>query len=735
MFQWLDYLDWQNACSLLEYQFERKNDNLHFNTLSFFCYEQQGWSNSLDELKTKNYFETFVKTGVLLTDENEVFSIHYPGRKGIAKYRNTVFLSFKLRLLYYAVGLAIARKLNLQEIPSSKGNAYFGGLLEFDEKGLFKRTPPSVYYKDHYKSFRSICLNYIEKIQRNEDLFSVFSFIPKDYLFLVSVHLIYSVQNSLSPQYGYHMCVIVLDIENFYDQIDYTVFNERVFKNPKLKAQECLQTSNFLFSFSELLKLMVHQTQGLPQTCNDVVSSFLSWVYLFEFDQQLESFLQDNFEKAYWLRYCDDIHIFIEYQENAESPKDIAFKVITECKRLLYENYKLKLNSKTIYYDLQATKDLEAYKKTLKQTSFAEDLPLENDEDYEESHFSEWSNRFSTGLQQYLRQDLIKEPSLIGDLSDHLKLFYHKKFGLKLRESLILALSPLLGNDPSLHSFFNKMNKMIYSQPCYDNYRKMVSELKEKLHSNVPFPHLLEKPKLFVFLASCDTSIHQGVLDQLELLDETAKTCVSVDFLMDLKKQFQERAFTYYNSGEKVGLEHLIALRNFYSAYFTHFNNPLRKKFLNGESSYTYFHLSLEQCDKNNISYLPVFSVQRRNAELLGHYDRAISYLNSELCILLTLLQFPKKTPSENIPHSLDNFKISKESSYKPLTLREDAVTPFRFVADMRSNIDVTHNSKSFPNDSNSRTFGEIEYYDLKGKIVAPIIEELNKRTSQTCPP
>jgi hypothetical protein len=131
MYSWLEYEDWKNALRLLGYQFGRKNDakypNKHFETLSFFIYE-----NSTDtfpyNLASEEYFNEYVKTGKLLANEHQAYSLLYAGKKGIFKYRNTIYLSPLLRLMYYAVGLHLARtKIKNKKKPHI--TTFYGGHL------------------------------------------------------------------------------------------------------------------------------------------------------------------------------------------------------------------------------------------------------------------------------------------------------------------------------------------------------------------------------------------------------------------------------------------------------------------------------------------------------------------------------------------------------------------------------------------------------------------------------
>jgi hypothetical protein len=606
MFDWLESQDWENACALLNYQLKRKNDpvkpNRHFDTLSFDHY-QEPWELLKKTITNPDYFPRFVQTGFLLSDETLAFSYLYPSKKGLGKFRNTVFLSLHLRLMYYAIGIHFARKEG-HPIVSGVYQTSYGGNLIFDQQGKLQEEPSTVYYKEHYQSFYKTCIEFVDaaspKIKGKPKLRKI----PR----------------------GYKRCVIKLDIENFYDQISHLTFFDLLDSTHQHKS----------FGTTLLLQLIVHAEKGLPQTCNDVIAGFLSCLYLRKFDTDLQKFLEEAHPNHFNVfRYCDDTHIFIDYEstKNTEEVQTIAYNIIAKCKNILYEQYKLKMNNKTIYYDFKIKKDRESYRNSLKNLSHQDDSePLDDNIKYcKDKHFSLWKSKFEKSAENYLKTDLIKQNELTPDINDGLKIIYHKQFRLDLEE---------------------KYNSTGLPETILYLLREALNQPKS--------PYLYDKPKLFTFLGSFITGLHeymeQNHLSKACEKDNFTGAIALLDFAIEFPEQKYRKAF---------------------------YRTTLFKGCYKSISQYTYEKLNIHSKKPHKLSYLTCFTLQRRNAEQQGKYSQALSFLNSELCILLAILKVSNKTTHE-IPYSLGDFSAAKS-------------TILDKIREQRNCVDVSHNQKAFP--------------------------------------
>jgi hypothetical protein len=151
----------------------------------------------------------------------------------------------------------------------------------------------------------------------------------------------------------------------------------------------------------------------LPQTCNDVVAGYISWLYLRKFDEELSSYLkkfngQQGVCKFSVERYCDDTHIFLYFQKGHTEKviKNIAREVINWCKSFYWEEYQLRLNNKSIYYHLNNKEERQKYQLSLKVTSQHEDYINHEDKPY---NFKEWLETFTSALLRFVEADLYQD--------------------------------------------------------------------------------------------------------------------------------------------------------------------------------------------------------------------------------------------------------------------------------------------------------------------------------------
>jgi hypothetical protein len=178
--------------------------------------------------------------------------------------------------------------------------------------------------------------------------------------------------------------------------------------------------------------------QGLPQTCNDPVAGYLSWLYLLDFDKKISETIDGigtvKHYKVY--RYCDDIHIFL-YASQKESQKELATQIIETCKKELWEKMQLRLNNKSIYYNLHNKdnkEERENYRGTLKSLSNHGDEGMEDPENAQ-TPIKDLSQRFTKALSKYYRTDLIKEDLPPKEMAD-LKLIYEERVRNYIKEKM-----------------------------------------------------------------------------------------------------------------------------------------------------------------------------------------------------------------------------------------------------------------------------------------------------------
>ena len=244
----LEYRFWEDAIRLLKFQLHMKLKNKHFNTVSLFYYEKL--VGKANKTETPDYFNDNVSNNLFYGLEKEYWVIPYTVPKANLGLRKYKFFSYLMRIVYYAIGLYLVQLSQkfLSEYYLKYGKhiyAKYGGHLRFDEKTKkLIISYDGVWYKSHYQGFRNKVIKMTET----------------------------------SPD---KQTVIHLDIQNYYDDIDITTLLKLLedFTEPAIKK---------LLSFDAVsqgqiesyLNYVQGNRLGIPQSDNDIISSYIGYLYL-----------------------------------------------------------------------------------------------------------------------------------------------------------------------------------------------------------------------------------------------------------------------------------------------------------------------------------------------------------------------------------------------------------------------------------------------------------------------
>jgi AbiA family abortive infection protein len=358
----LDFSFWQNAIKLLKYQLElkRKGHN-HFKKFSMFYYDKlEPIASALDDLE---YFDKRVASGLFcgLSKEYFIESYRVPKWNGVG-LRNYKFISYPLRVLYYAVGLYLV-KLSQEYLSDYLANtkervfSYYGGKLAFDKQELIPLKKNCVYFLEHYKDFaRKV------KAEKNGNLKNKF--------------------------------VIRFDIQNYYDDISLPILLDYLDKSVKWGTKQELKfdsttKAQIIAFFSYLAK----GKTGIPQADNDIISSFIGYLYLTFADMLIDDELSQDSGKISShkiIRYMDDFYLSIEFTDKITGHKrdryaeELAFRIA----EILFSKLQLRLNLKTRLYRLDNPYDVDELVKSVKKVSGTE-VPDGTSEDDDEEEPTE----------------------------------------------------------------------------------------------------------------------------------------------------------------------------------------------------------------------------------------------------------------------------------------------------------------------------------------------------------
>ena len=270
---------------------------------------------------------------------------------GLRQYK---FMTYPMRILYYAVGLYLLELSQeyLQQYykPYQNIDARSGGNLCFKDKdNELNLEYDSIFYKKHYAKFRK---RLRQEIRSNPE----------------------------------RKVVIYLDIANYFDELRIPklldLLEKRVEPSTRREMRYDATTQAQLVSF---FNFVVGGTLGIPQSDNNVISDFIGYLFLIFGDLFLDDELRknnDSVENYAIIRYVDDIYISITFREQDKDLRDQFLNSlaprIADC---LYENLGLRLNPKTKLFDLEEKDDRDELERNLKKVSLGIEIAdEENDE-------------------------------------------------------------------------------------------------------------------------------------------------------------------------------------------------------------------------------------------------------------------------------------------------------------------------------------------------------------------
>jgi AbiA family abortive infection protein len=351
MGHFLTFSLWREALKLLNFQIDCQSTNKHFKTLSMIYYQKLG--DEIKELESEDYFKQRVVSNLFYGLEEE-FSIHpYIVPKTGLGLRRYGFFTYPMRALYYTVGLYLFRvsKEFINNFYNTRRQlkSYYGGRLYFQGDEL-QLTKSSVYFKDYYTRFRN-------QVRRETTG---------------------NVRNKI---------VIRLDIQNYYEVISIPLLMgllDTCIKSSQKAAWQFDKTTQEQIIF--FFRFLANDGEGIPQSDNSIVSSFIGYLYLIFGDLLIEEEIykdQDVVEDYSLIRYVDDIFISITFREDLtdREQKEYAESLGARVSDRLYYELGLRFNPKTRFFCLSDENQLEDLLSSLKKVSPQYHLSEEKDDE------------------------------------------------------------------------------------------------------------------------------------------------------------------------------------------------------------------------------------------------------------------------------------------------------------------------------------------------------------------
>lgn len=337
----ITYEIWKNAIELLEFQIKQKATNKHYRTLNIKFFETLS-ANYKNKVKTQNYFEEKIKSGIFYGIETEFFSLKYPKPKNLFGIRNYVFMSYMMTTLHYSIGLYLLKITQeiIECIKEDKSiNSFYGGNLNYNNEKL-NISKKNTYYLDYYKDFKK------------------------------------EVKKRVKSGKSENTIVLKIDVENYFDNISVKKLLKFI---EEFSKQSTLNQSNYdektIIEIENFYKFVLYGKEGIPQSDNNIISGFLGYLYFVFADinisSKIKNICNEYIENYNIVRYVDDIYIILEYKDDVDEKlkNNYSLRILTEISDLLYYKFNLKINNKTKIFDFRNQMGYENLLKELKKVS------------------------------------------------------------------------------------------------------------------------------------------------------------------------------------------------------------------------------------------------------------------------------------------------------------------------------------------------------------------------------
>jgi AbiA family abortive infection protein len=335
-----NYQRWADALKLLSAQldlFVNKNYR-HFKTLSFIYYAEV--RDSAAALADVQYHSEKVATGLFYGLRNEFSIYSYSKPKPAFGLRDYRFLSYPMRVLYYAVGLYIV-KLTQEFLDGyyrrrKTIQSFYGADLRYKKDELLLAPKRLVFYED-YKQFRRLLKKEV----------------------------------CITPE----RLVLKVDIQNYFDNISIPRMLQLISTFVKQSEQQRLafsvDTQSELRTFFEFVS---RGRPGIPQSDNDPISSFLGHLFLVFGDLMIDDEIASHhslLQAHRLIRYMDDIYVVLDFAPGQQRAQQRLFvmSLLEKIADDFYLQLGLKLNDKTRLYWLDTQEEVDHLLESIKKIS------------------------------------------------------------------------------------------------------------------------------------------------------------------------------------------------------------------------------------------------------------------------------------------------------------------------------------------------------------------------------
>jgi hypothetical protein len=330
----------EKAVSLLSLQISQKSPL--YNNLDFTLYR----NDNIAQINSQVYYEQYIKRDSMYYYNQLFYAQSYYSVQRAYKTREYHFLSLHAAIVYYALGFyfrELMDKRMAQEQERFHGlpvHVYYGGKLVYEEP-----KNSNIFYYEDYKDF----LLHKEKLT--------------------------------DPEYDKIAFAVSLDIKSFFYTIDHRLLIGIIDKTSTPAVKQALNFDEQTKSaIGHLLNYLQGGTCGLPVANQNLISSYLSSIYLSVFDKYVIDHYINGGDCKY-IRYVDDFYLIFktDIETNIKTIRKRIYDIENDFAAFLMSNLKLEISTgKSERYEIR---DIQSQIDFLQSSSL--DSPFDQEFDLE----------------------------------------------------------------------------------------------------------------------------------------------------------------------------------------------------------------------------------------------------------------------------------------------------------------------------------------------------------------
>jgi hypothetical protein len=300
----------QKAYELVKAQIEEKSNT--FKTIELETYRKD---KILKNFSVPDYHKKLISKDIFYNKRESFYNLEYLIPKGFYGVRKFNFLSFELLILYYSLGFYFSDLMNdsYETIEGKKRNrknifTFYGGKINFEHPA----NSELLYYKD-YVEFNTSVNEQIKKIIDSKK----------------------------------KAVIIKLDIQEFYKNIDFDILLEVIEKYAVPSQGKKFKFDTTTIQEIKNLFLFINKSNvGLPLFSQNIISNFLSYIYLYELDNFVQNLDVAKENDFVYSRYVDDFYIIYKRNKGISNEKigDEIFEISTNISKFLADKLDARIN-------------------------------------------------------------------------------------------------------------------------------------------------------------------------------------------------------------------------------------------------------------------------------------------------------------------------------------------------------------------------------------------------------